>query len=60
MPDIPFRTSCTDCKFYDCKCLLDANGRMIKKKCYIDTVAKKIKNQTTNSCCKMQFSFKKN
>lgn len=43
MPDIPFRTSCKDCKFYDGKCLLDANSRMIKKKCYIDTVAKKLK-----------------
>ena len=53
MPDIPFRTSCTDCKFYDCKCLLDANGKMIKKKCYIDTVSKKlkIKQQTVVARC---------
>lgn len=53
MPDITFRTSCTDCKFYDCKCLLDANSRMIKKKCYIDTVAKKlkIKQQTVVARC---------
>lgn len=45
MPDVPFRTSCTDCKFYDTKCFFDANSRMIKKKCYIDTVAKKLKIQ---------------
>lgn len=43
MPDIPFRTSCTDCKFYDSKCLLDVNSRMVKKRCYIDTIAEKLK-----------------
>ncbi|MGN0477184.1 MAG: hypothetical protein ACI4HM_07600 [Ruminococcus sp.] len=53
MPDIPFRTRCTDCKFYDSKCLLDVNSRMIKKRCYIDTVAKKlkIKQQTVVARC---------
>lgn len=45
--NIKFRTSCKDCKFNG-KCLLDANSRMIKKKCYIDTVAEKlnIKSET--------------
>lgn len=40
--DIKFRKSCKDCKFNG-KCLLDANSRMIKKRCYIDTITKKLK-----------------
>ncbi len=52
MSDITFRTSCKDCKFYG-RCLLDANSRMIKKRCYIDTIAKKlqIKPQTVVARC---------
>lgn len=42
MPDIPYRTSCSDCEFNG-KCLLDRNKRMIKKKCYIDTISEKLK-----------------
>lgn len=42
MPDIPFRTSCTVCKFNG-RCLLAGNNRMIKKRCYIDTIAEKLK-----------------
>lgn len=30
MPDITFKTTCKDCKFYG-RCLLDVNSRMIKK-----------------------------
>ncbi len=42
MPDISFRTTCKDCKFNG-RCLLAGNNRMIKKRCYIDTIAEKIK-----------------
>lgn len=42
MLDVNFRTSCKDCKFKD-KCLFDANSRMIKKRCYIDTLSEKLK-----------------
>lgn len=42
MPDISFRTTCKDCKFNG-RCLLVGNNRMIKKRCYIDTIAEKIK-----------------
>lgn len=41
MPDITFKTTCKDCKFYG-RCLLDANSRMIKKRCHIDTIAEKL------------------
>lgn len=40
--DVKFRTCCKSCKFNG-RCLLDANSRMIKKRCYIDTVAEKLK-----------------
>lgn len=39
--NIKFRTSCKDCKFNG-KCLLDANSRMIKKRCYVDTITEKL------------------
>lgn len=42
MPDISFRTTCKDCKF-NCRCLLAGNNRMIKKRCYIDTISEKLK-----------------
>lgn len=42
MPDITFRTTCKDCKFNG-RCLLAGNNRMIKKRCYIDTIAEKLK-----------------
>lgn len=42
MPDISFRTTCKDCKFNG-RCLLAGNNRMIKRRCYIDTIAEKIK-----------------
>lgn len=42
MPDISFRTTCKDCKF-NSRCLLAGNNRMIKKRCYIDAIAEKLK-----------------
>lgn len=42
MPDISFRTTCKDCKF-NSRCLLAGNNRMIKKRCYIDMIAEKLK-----------------
>ena len=42
MPDISFRTTCKDCKFNG-RCLLAGNNRMIKKRCYIDSVTEKLK-----------------
>lgn len=49
---ISFRTSCKDCKFNG-KCIFDANSRMIKKRCYIDVLAEKlrIKPQTVLARC---------
>lgn len=64
--DIKFRTCCKDCNFNG-KCLLEANSRMIKKKCYIDTMAKKLKikpqtviarcNTVLEKCGMWDFSF---
>ena len=50
--DIKFRTSCKDCKF-EGNCCFYANARMIKKRCYIDTIAEKlnIKPQTVIARC---------
>lgn len=42
MPDISFRTTCKDCKFNG-RCLLAGNNRMIKKRCYIDSITEKLK-----------------
>lgn len=41
MFDATFRTSCKSCEFNG-KCLLAGNSRMIKKRCYIDTIAEKL------------------
>lgn len=42
MPDISFRTTCKDCKFNG-RCLLAGNNRMIKKRCYVDSITEKLK-----------------
>lgn len=53
MPDVAYRTRCKDCKFYECKCFLDVDSRMIKKRCYIDAMSEKlkIKPQTVITRC---------
>lgn len=50
--NIKFRTSCKGCKF-EGNCCFYANARMIKKRCYIDTIAEKlnIKQQTVIVRC---------